>query len=190
MSLQIPSDRHFPFGLSLKTIQTWNLADRDRTPLVSGNARKMPVSITGFASQQASPNIQGTGPPDEKHLYVADTGGLPWLPDPKLRDAPATVSAYAVGKDHELSAKPVWRIETLCDGMCVDVQGNIYATGKEGVSIWKADGTQLGLIEVPEQPANVCFGGEDFKTLFITARTSLYSVKLDVAGSKPINAKW
>jgi gluconolactonase len=43
---------------------------------------------------------------------------------------------------------------------------------------------------VPENPANLCFGGDDFKTLFITARTSLYSVRVKVAGAKPKGADW
>ena len=49
----------------------------------------------------------------------------------------------------------------------------------------RADGHERQQIDVPEGPANVCFGGEDFKTLFITARTSLYSVRMNVAGAKP-----
>ncbi len=119
--------------------------------------------------------------PDEKALYVADTGGHPTHPDPSYRDRPATLSAYSIGPAGELSL--TWRVETVCDGMCLDEQGNIYATGT-AVTVWRPDGTQLGSIEVPEQPANVCFGGEDGRTLFITARTSLYAVKLKVAGLK------
>jgi gluconolactonase len=45
-------------------------------------------------------------------------------------------------------------------------------------------------IAVPEGPANVTFGGDDYKTLFITARTSLYSVRMKNAGAKPVGAKW
>ncbi len=127
--------------------------------------------------------------PDEKVLYVADTGGHPSHPDPVFRNRPPTVSAYAVGDDHELSTEPLWRIETRCDGMCVDVQGNIYTTGSS-VDIWRPDGTQLGRIPVPEQPANVSFGGPDRETLFITARTSLYAVPVGIAGSKPPGAQW
>jgi gluconolactonase len=52
------------------------------------------------------------------------------------------------------------------------------------VHIYDADGRELQQIDVPEGPANVCFGGADFKTLFITARTSLYSVRMKVAGAR------
>ena len=69
------------------------------------------------------------------------------------------------------------------DGMTIDERGNLYLTGK-GVNIYSADGKQLQTIDVPEGPANMCFGGEDRKTLFITARTSLYAVKMRVSGMK------
>ena len=81
-----------------------------------------------------------------------------------------------------LTAEPLWSVETVCDGMCIDERGNIYATG-ESVTIWSPQGILLSSIEVPEQPANVCFGGDDGRTLFITARTSLYSVDMNVTGA-------
>lgn len=67
------------------------------------------------------------------------------------------------------------------DGMCLDSHGNIYATYKSLV-VLKSDGSLLGRIPVPEQPANCKFGGPDGKTLYITARTSLYSLAMAVAG--------
>ncbi|MCP3918453.1 MAG: SMP-30/gluconolactonase/LRE family protein [bacterium] len=120
--------------------------------------------------------------PDERTLYVADTGGHPSHPDPSFRDRPATLTAYAVGPDKELDPTPRWRVETRCDGMCVDERGNVYATGERGVTLWSPEGAALGEIPVPEQPANVCFGGPELRTLFITARTSLYAIELNVAG--------
>ncbi|MBN2242061.1 MAG: SMP-30/gluconolactonase/LRE family protein [Acidobacteria bacterium] len=69
--------------------------------------------------------------------------------------------------------------------MAVDVEGNIYTTDAGRVRIYDADGRMLEEIDVPEEPANVCFGGEDFRTLFITARTSLYSVRVKHPGAKP-----
>lgn len=123
--------------------------------------------------------------PDGRRLYVADTGGHPRLADASLHDRPATLSAYEFvgqGQGQGLAAEPVWSVETRCDGMCIDERGNIYATG-ESVTIWSPDGLLLGSIEVPEQPANVCFGGDDGRTLFITARTSLYAVDMNVVGA-------
>ena len=68
--------------------------------------------------------------------------------------------------------------------MAVDAQGNLYATHGGKMHIYDADGNERQQIDVPEGPANVCFGGDNHKTLFITARTSLYSVRMRVAGAK------
>jgi gluconolactonase len=68
------------------------------------------------------------------------------------------------------------------DGLTVDVKGNLYITSQLGLQVFDPTGKYLGLIKVPEVPANVKFGGADFKTLYVTARTSLYTIKMDVAG--------
>jgi sugar lactone lactonase YvrE len=68
------------------------------------------------------------------------------------------------------------------DGMKVDVEGNLYCTGPGGVNIFTPAGTYLGRIETPEVAANLAFGEDDWRTLFITANTSLYRVRLAVAG--------
>lgn len=68
------------------------------------------------------------------------------------------------------------------DGMALDEHGNIYAT-YNGVVVLNADGGLIGRIAVPEHPANCKFGGEDGKTLYVTARTSVYSVTMNVAGA-------
>jgi gluconolactonase len=121
---------------------------------------------------------------DEKHIYIADTGGHGSHPDEALHKLPATVTAYEVKADGSLNPKPVWKTVTLCDGMCVDVLGNIYTTARSGVTVLSPKGKILGTIKTPESPANCCFGGDDFKTLYITARSSLYSVELANPGVK------
>ena len=68
------------------------------------------------------------------------------------------------------------------DGMCLDMQGNIYTT-YNGIVVLNPDGGLIGRISVPEHPANCTFGGIEGKTLFITAGTSLYSVAMNVAGA-------
>jgi len=107
--------------------------------------------------------------PDETKLYVSDSqdGGL------MVYDVAADGST---GKGTQLiDASP-------SDGMAVDDAGNLYLTTGAGVEVYKADGTPWGVIAVPEQPANCAFGGADRKTLFITARTGLYKVALNVPG--------
>lgn len=126
--------------------------------------------------------------PDESRIYIADTGGHTKHPDPAFHKLPAGVHCYEVSKDGQLGKK-LFTIEEGSDGMTLDTEGNLYTT-HGGVNIFNADGKKLGQIKVPEGPANVTFGGEDYKTLFITARTSLYSLRMKNAGAKPKGAKW
>lgn len=126
--------------------------------------------------------------PDESRLYIADTGGHPKHPDPAFHKLPAGVHCYEVNQGGQLGKK-LFTIEQGSDGMTVDTQGNLYTT-HGGVVIYNADGKLVEKIEVPEGPANVTFGGDDYQTLFITARTSLYSVRMKHAGAKPVGAKW
>ncbi len=127
--------------------------------------------------------------PDESRLYVADTGGHPKHPDPSYHKKPAGIHCYEVSKDGTLGKK-LFTIEHGSDGMAVDVLGNLYTTNENKIKVHDQDGKPLGDITVPEGPANCAFGGDDFKTLFITARTSLYSIRLKNAGAKPRGAKW
>lgn len=122
--------------------------------------------------------------PDKSRIYIADTGGNKRHPDPAFHKLPASIQCYAMKKNGTLGKK-LFQIDAGSDGMAVDEKGNLYTTHGGKVHIYNADGKELEQIDVPEGPANVCFGGEDFKTLFITARTSLYSVKMKVAGDKP-----
>ena len=104
--------------------------------------------------------------PDEKLLYVADS------------DRPQHVRVFEVTADNRLTGGRVFcRVEGL-DGMRCDRQGNLFSSAREGVHVIAPDGTRLGKILVPESPANLCFGGRNGDELFLTARTSLYRVKL------------
>jgi gluconolactonase len=71
------------------------------------------------------------------------------------------------------------------DGMKVDSRGNVYAAGPGGVWVFAPDGKRLGAIKPPETPAN-CNWGDDGKSLYITARTGVYRVKLAVSGQKAL----
>ncbi len=116
--------------------------------------------------------------PDEKRIYIADTGKY------------GKINAYDVPKDGGPLGKPVFVIDIRCDGMCIDTSGNIYTTSRGGIHVFNDKGKKIGMIPVPEQPANVCFGGENYDELFITAFKSLYHVPLKIAGAKPKGAKW
>jgi gluconolactonase len=75
------------------------------------------------------------------------------------------------------------------DGMKVDVQGNIYSAGPGGVVIISPDGKRLATLLIPERVANVAWGGSDRKTLYICASTSVYRVKLSIAGEPIVQTK-
>ena len=68
------------------------------------------------------------------------------------------------------------------DGMKVDVEGRVYCTGPGGTWVFAPDGARLGIIRTPEVPANLAFGGPDLRTLFFTARTSVYTLRAKVPG--------
>jgi gluconolactonase len=94
------------------------------------------------------------------------------------------VRAYDVDRNGEVSNERVVvsNIEGAPDGMKVDEKGNLYITAK-GVAVYSPEGKLLHTIDISETPANCAFGDPDFQTLYITARTSLYRIRLNVKGS-------
>jgi gluconolactonase len=76
------------------------------------------------------------------------------------------------------------------DGMKVDKQGNLYVTGPRGIWVWNPDGKHIGTIVLPEQPANLTWGGPNYSTLFLTAGSSVYTLPTKVQGflSYPLKA--
>ncbi len=68
------------------------------------------------------------------------------------------------------------------DGMKIDSEGNVYCTGPGGIHIFDPAANYLGVIHVPEQTANLCFGGDDYRSLYITASTSLYRLHVRIPG--------
>ena len=125
--------------------------------------------------------------PDGSRLYVADTGGHKRHPDTAFHKLPASITCYAVTKEGKLG-KQLYKIKEGSDGMAVDVKGHLYTTHRN-VHVFDAKGKKLETIEVPEGAANVCFGDEDYKTLFITARSSLYSGRLGHPGAVSMRKK-
>jgi gluconolactonase len=121
--------------------------------------------------------------PDEKTLYVLPSGS----PDAR---------AYPVEAPGKLgTGKILCRLQQAengpvrgGDGLTVDTQGNLYLTQPAlgAIQVVSPDGKILGLIEVPESPSNCAFGGADGKTLFITARTSLYAAPMEATGHRPV----
>lgn len=107
------------------------------------------------------------GTPDGKTLYVTDHGG-------------GKTFQYSINEDGTLSEKTLF-VERGSDGMAIDEKGNIYLT-TDAVEVYSPEGKLVEKIEIPERPANVTFGGKDNKMLFVTARTSLYAIRMNVTG--------
>lgn len=128
------------------------------------------VSAKGVVSRVAGdfkqPNgVVGTA--DGKTLYVADIWGKQTF-------------AFDIQDDGTLANRRKF-CDMGSDGVTLDADGNLYLTGA-AMTVFNKSGTKIAELAVPEQPSNVCFGGKDHKTLFITARTSLYSIPTRVAG--------
>lgn len=125
-------------------------------------------TLTRVAGDLKQPNgIIGTA--DGKTLYVADIGAR-------------KTYAYDIQPSGELANKRLF-CELGSDGMTLDDRGNVYLTGK-GVSVFDKSGRKIHQIDVPEPwTANVCFGGADGRTLFITASKGLYAVKMPYRGA-------
>jgi gluconolactonase len=66
--------------------------------------------------------------------------------------------------------------------MKIDAKGNVYSCGPGGIHVFDSQGTCLGVIRMPEYTANFCFGDDDFRSLFVTASTSLYRLRVKVPG--------
>lgn len=122
--------------------------------------------------------------PDEKRLYIADTGRSHTL------NGPAHIRVFDVGDDARLHNGRVFADFNPAspDGMRVDRDGNVWAGagwgGEDGVRCYSPDGDLIGMIHLPEPCANVCFGGLYKNRLFMTAGQSLYAVYVETFGAQ------
>ena len=114
--------------------------------------------------------------PDKKLLYVDDSNDK-------------NVSVFDVQPDGTAINKRVFCVLKVdpgkvsgADGMKIDTQGTLYIASAVGVQVFNKNGLAIKVISLPEIPTNVAFGGKDWKTIFFTAGTGLYSMQADVAG--------
>lgn len=112
---------------------------------------------------------------DEKVLFVNDTDKQ-------------HIRAFDVKADGTLANNRVWAKTVgdgpgAPDGMKMDSAGNIYCCGPGGIHVFATDAVCLGVIKVPEHTANFCFGDDDLRSLFITASTSVYRIRVATAGT-------
>lgn len=130
-------------------------------------------SLTALVTDFNRPNGLAFSP-DEALLYIDDT-------------AERHIRVFDVQADGSLANGRVFAEVTgekpgVPDGMRVNSRGNVYCTGSGGVQIFAPSGTRLGTIEVPEVAANCAWGDADNRTLYITASTGLYRIRLKIAG--------
>src|SRR5258705_41748 len=119
--------------------------------------------------------------PDEKYLYVADTGAT------HKENGPRHIRQFTVDAGGtKLSSGEVFAESTagLFDGFRVDRNGRVWTSTAEGVHCYDSDGSLIGKILIPEIVANVTFGGAKLNRLFICGTTSLYSIYVTANGSK------
>jgi len=116
--------------------------------------------------------------PDGKRFYVDDS-------------AQKNIRVYDFAPNATLSngrifgEEPGGKGEGVPDGIKVDESGNLFVTGPKGIWIWSPQGVHLGTIAMPEQPANLTWGGPDLRTLYITATTSVYRLHTSAKGFLP-----
>lgn len=115
--------------------------------------------------------------PDEKTLYV-----IPSMEKQMWSYPVKAPGKIGKGKVFCKVTQPEGKDNTGGDGLTIDTNGNLYITTALGLQVFDPSGKQLGIIKIPEHPANVTFGGKDRRTLFVTARKSLYSVETAATG--------
>ena len=149
------------------------LAERELT--YAGVYRIAPDGTVSLVADFEYPNGLAFSP-DERLLYVANTRWAQYIHVLEL-DARGQMVRRRIFADMSSD-----ETDGVPDGMKVDVEGRVYCTGPGGTWVFAPDGTRLGVIRTPEVPANLAFGGPDLRTLFFTARTSVYTLRAKVPG--------
>jgi gluconolactonase len=135
-----------------------------------GNLRLLTKELT-------QPNGLGFSP-DGKRFYIDDS-------------EQRNIRVYEVAADGSLGngrifgEEPGGKDDGVPDGMKFDKNGNMFVTGPKGIWVWDANGNHLGTIVMPEQPANLAWGDKDYRTLYITATTSVYRLEVKTQGYVP-----
>lgn len=115
--------------------------------------------------------------PDESTLYIDDSGKRHVRVFDVLPDGDISNSRLFADMDHPQPGSP--------DGMKVDIEGNIYVAGATGLWVFEPAGNLLGVIVTPERPSNCAWGDEDKQTLYITARSSIFRIRMKIPGIAP-----
>ncbi|KPK85997.1 MAG: hypothetical protein AMS27_06045 [Bacteroides sp. SM23_62_1] len=179
-------------GAIFFTDPPWGLPELDDDPTKEIPFNGVFVIIDGEVKLIDSTLFRPNGialSPDEKYLYVGNSQYSSGTD--QNNDEINSWYRYALNDDLsiieriEFCRAPDSTVSGNPDGMKVDVNGNLYCTGPGGLLIFNAEGKYLGIIVLPALPTNCAFGGEDGKSLFITARQQVYKVNVLVEGIRP-----
>jgi gluconolactonase len=155
--------------------------------LLKGEKQEIPfqgvyrLDKTGHVTLVAKDLTQPNGlafSPDGKHLYIDDS-------------EKKNIRVYDFHADRSILNGRVFGSEDdgtndgVPDGIRVDQKGNLFVVGPRGIWVWSPEGEHLGTIEIPEQPANLSWGGPDNSALYITATTSVYKIPTKTRGFVP-----
>ena len=162
-----------PFGLP-------NRYDDSRKELpYSGVFRVKDGVVTLLVDDMSGPNGIAFSP-DEKYLYVGN-----WDMSNKVLMRYPVLDDGTLDQGHILCDMTDDTSENAIDGMKVDQEGNIYATGPGGLWILSPEGEVYGVLKGPELPHNVAWGDADGRTLYLTARTGVYRIRAKISGIRP-----
>jgi gluconolactonase len=162
-----------PFGLPA------TFADPKKELPFSGVFRVRGGVVSLVTTDLAGPNGIALSP-DERYLYVGN-----WDPDRKVVMRYTLDSAGSVTGGEEFFDMTGAKGEDAIDGLKVDAAGHVYVCGPGGIWVLSPGGEHLGTLRLPESPHNLAWGDEDARTLYITALTSIYRIRLAVPGVRP-----
>lgn len=154
------------------TDPTWGTQPQDKQALYYIKPSGEVIRISGDFQKPNGVSLS----PDRKLLYVDDSN------DKNVSVFDVQTDGTAINKRVFCALKVNAGSVSGADGLKVDTEGNLYIASAVGIQVFDKNGTSQKIINIPETPTNVAFGGKDWKTLFITAGTSLYSLQMDKAG--------
>ena len=153
---------------------------RKELPFSGVYRRETNGTLRLLAAELTGPNGLAFSP-DERFLYVDN-----WDVNRKVIMRYPVLADGTLGEGHVfLDVTKTHPGEQAWDGLKVDQRGNVYAAGPEGIWILSPEGKHLGTIKASETPANFTWGDDDGRTMYITARTGLYRVRVSVPGIRP-----
>ena len=172
-----------PHGAIYFTDPTLDLPQGERQELPFQGVFRLDSSgkVTLLTKELSQPNGLAFSP-DGKHFYVDDSERR------NIRVFDFT-SDHLLANGRIFAEEPGGKGDGVPDGMKLDQAGNIYVTGPRGIWVWNPEGRHLGTIVLPEQPANLAWGDADYRTLYITATTSVYSLRTKTRGFVPYLSK-